>query len=85
MRYLLFMHINVVIWNLGGTDYSPGLHILKFSAGITSASFEVSISDTTFEDNENFYMTVDRYLLPRGITVGSHAQTLITIIDDDRK
>ena len=72
-------------WNLGGIDYSPRLQAVIFSAGNASVSIDVSIDDTTFEGNESFLMTIDRFLLPSGVDIGNHGQATVIIVDDDRK
>ena len=51
----------------------------------SSPPIEVFISDTIYEGNETFFMTIDRHLLRSGISVGSQRRTLVVIVDDDRK
>ena len=73
------------IWNIGGSDYTSGPYTVTFPIGTTNASFEVSINDDTFEDNENFNVTIDRFVLSNDVVIGNYGQATVMIIDDDRK
>ena len=77
--------IILCIWNIGGNDYTPGPYTVTFPIGTTNASFVVSISDDTFEDNENFNVTIDRFVLSNDVVIGNYGQATVMIIDDDRK
>ena len=66
----------------GGDDYSSGPYNVTFTAGTTNSSFTISIrNDNTFEDNENFALTITS--LPNIITVGNPRQATVTIVDDE--
>ena len=66
----------------GDDDYSSGPYNTTFTAGTTNNSFTVTLrDDNTFEDNENFVVTITS--LPNIITAGSPRQATVTIVDDD--
>ena len=70
----------------GGVDYNSGPYNVQFDAGVTSASFNVSINtDIMFEDNETFYLDINLHSLPRSVTVSDPGQTTVIIVDDDGK
>lgn len=80
--------VTVTVFNtdgsaIGGNDYTPGPYTVTFPIGSTNASFVVSISDDTFEDNENFNVTIDRFVLSNGVVIGNYGQATVMIIDDD--
>ena len=70
----------------GGTDYSSGPYNVTFPAGVTSASFNVTINDdSTLERNESFTLTIDVNSLPKKVTNISIAQATVILVDDDSK
>ncbi|XP_065892786.1 uncharacterized protein [Dysidea avara] len=67
----------------GGIDYDSGPYTVTFTAGMTSASFNVAINDdNTFESREFFYLTIDPSSLPNRVTLSSSILPAI-ILDDD--
>ena len=70
----------------GGVDYDSGPYTVTFTAGQTSASFNVPINDDNiFEANETFSLTIDPSSLPNRVTLSSSATLTATISDDDCK
>ncbi|XP_065892782.1 extracellular matrix organizing protein FRAS1-like [Dysidea avara] len=68
----------------GGVDYDSGPYTVTFTAGQTSASFNVPINDDNiFEANETFSLTIDPSSLPNRVTLSSSATLTATISDDD--
>lgn len=56
-----------------------------FPAGITSASFDVSIfDDNILESNETFSLNIMRHL-PAKVTRGNPRTSTVTIVDKDSK
>ena len=69
-----------------GDDYGNGPVSVTFSAGMTSASLYISITDDNLlEGNEDFYLMIDSSSLINGVSVGSVNQTTVTILDADSK
>ena len=67
-------------------DYRSGPYKVKFTAGKTHASINVSLTDDNiFESNENFMITIDPSSLPSNVTVGDPRQVTVTIVDNDGK
>ena len=53
---------------------------------MTHFPFEVSIvDDDKWEENENFFLTIDESSLPCNVTVGNQHKSTVTILDDDGK
>ena len=70
----------------GGVDYNSGPYSVTFTAGKTSVSFDIALTDDNIlEKNEFFNLTIDTSLLPDGFTVGSPGQAIVTIINNDSK
>ena len=66
-------------------DYTSGPYSVTFPAGMTSVPFSISINnDSIFEENENFTLIINSSL-PTGVIVGNSGQTIVTIVDNDRK
>lgn len=56
---------------------------MVFPAGITSVSFNVSVTDDNIlEQNETFALTIDS---TSNVIVGGSGKAIITILDDDSK
>ena len=67
----------------GGVDYDSGPYTVTFTAGVTSASFDVPINDDDIcENDEDFTLTILRGTLPDGITCDG-GRGIVTIVDDD--
>ena len=65
-------------------DYGSGPYTVMFLAGVTSASFNITINDDMIsEGNENFTPTIDPSSLPTGGTVVNPGQATVTIKDCD--
>ena len=77
--------IIIIIMNVtGGTDYVSGPYNATFSAGRTTALFNVAIiTDTVLESNEEVILTIDPSLLPSNVIAGSSDHSTITIVDDE--
>jgi len=70
----------------GGVDYDSGPYSVTFTAGVTSATFEVPINDDNiFENAENFTVTIVMAGLPTGVTRGDPASATVNIVDNDRE
>jgi len=67
-------------------DYNSGLYTVTIPAGMTSATFDVPITDDDiYEGNENFMLTIDESTLPLNVRRGDPGEAMVTIVDDDRK
>ena len=67
-------------------DYGPGPYFVKFTAGMTRFPFKISIvDDNKLEENENFFLTIDRFSLPCDVSIGNQDEATITIVEDDCK
>ena len=80
------------IWYLTGyQDYSlvspdPEYVTVKFRAGETRATFDVSITDDDqLEDTESFSATIFDLSVPYGVTLGFSDIATVSIQDDDSK
>ena len=70
----------------GGVDYNSGPYTATFSAGETSASFNVPINDDNiYEGNETFSLTIDPTSLPSLVMLLPMCRLDVTIVDDDCK
>ena len=70
----------------GNEDYVSGPYFVKLTTGLTHFPFKVSIMDNDkWEENENFFLTIDNSSLPCNITVGNQHKSTVTILDDDGK
>ena len=70
----------------GGVDYNSGPYYLTFSAGVTSASFNVIINnDNVLEDNEEFNLIINAHSLPNNIITAGHHRARVIIRNDDGK
>ena len=70
----------------GGIDYIPGPYTVIFPAGITIASFDVSVAnDNILETNEMFNLFIIPTSLPERVTIGNIGRSLLTIVDNDSK
>ena len=70
-----------------GFDYMTGPYSVLISAGSTTASFDVSITDdSVLESNEeHFTINIDPSSLPSRVTAGTLSNSRITIVDDEGK
>ena len=77
----------IILYYIGGNDYTSGPFTVTFNAEITRASFSVSIiDDNVLEGNETFDLTIDPSSLANNkITVGDPGQVTVTIVDNDGK
>jgi len=67
-------------------DYNSRRYRVKFSAGVTSVTFDVSIiDDSILEGNENFMLTIDQLSLPSYVNRGNPGEATVTIVDNDGK
>ena len=66
----------------GGVDYDSGPYTVTFTAGQTSASFDIPINDDNIlENTEMFTLTINPPSLSTCITVGGPGQANVTIMD----
>ena len=66
-------------------DYTSGPYTVTFSAGQTTATFNVPITDDNIsEGDENFMLTINQ-TLPDGVTRGDPFEATVSIFDNDRK
>ena len=69
-----------------GEDYASMPHTVIFEAGLTSVTFNISITDNgIFEGNESFTLDINSVFLPDDVTIGDPGQATVIIIDDDGK
>ena len=67
-------------------DYTPGPYTVTFTAGVTSATFNVPIiSDNVLEIDETFLLDIDQSSLPSRVIRGSPETVAVSIVDDDSK
>ena len=79
--YMYIMHIHII-----GEDYEPGPYNVIIPAEMTSALFNITITnDDINEGNETFNLVVNVSSLSSNVTVGETSQTTITIMNDDGK
>ena len=65
----------------GGTDYGSGPYTVVFSAGSTSASLNISITnDNIVEMNETFALTITP---TNDVMTVDPDDAVVTIVDDD--
>ena len=70
----------------GGVDYNSGPYNVRFDAGVTSTSLNVSINnDNIMEGNESFTLNINPLSLSSGVTLADHTQTTVTILANDGK
>ena len=66
----------------GGVDYNSGPYTVQFDVGVMRATLNISINDDNiFEDNEMFIVSINSSSLPNRVTIGSHSQSTVTIIE----
>ena len=69
-----------------GIDYHSGPYTATFSAGTTTAMFDVIIlNDDMFRGARRFQLSIDPSSLPDNVTTGDINQATVTIVDDDSK
>ena len=65
-------------------DYTSGPYTVTFSAGQTTATFNVPITDDMIlEGNENFMLTINQ-TLPTNVTRGTPNEATVIIYDDGK-
>ena len=68
----------------GGVDYNSGPYIVTFPAGVTTASFNISITDDNIlENNEDIQVEINVSSLHSTISVSNPGQATVTIVDND--
>ena len=69
-----------------GIDYYSGPYTAIIFAGITAATFDVSINnDQIFRGARTFQLSIDPSSLPNNVTIGDIGQATVIILDDDRE
>ena len=68
-------------------DYYGGPYSVTFSAGITTASFRITINDDRYLEltDEVFSLTINDLLLPKHITYGNLERATVTIVSNESK
>ena len=67
-------------------DYTSGPYTVTMPAGMTTATFNIPITDDNIlEGDENFMLTINETSLPTGVTRGTPGEVTVTIVDDDCK
>ena len=67
-------------------DYISGQYNVTIPAGSINASFDIPIiDDGIFEQNEDFYLTIDQLSSLSGVIIGSPDRAVVNIFDNDRK
>ena len=67
-------------------DYTSGPYTVTIPAGMTTATFDIPITDDAIrEGNEDFMITIDPSSLPDGVTRGDPGEATVTIVDDESK
>ena len=85
---VMVIFINIIAGD--GIDYDSGPYVVKFPAGNTSATFDVSVNDDKLlETNERFSLSIGLSSLPSKV-FGSRiamfpSQSTVVIIDDDKQ
>ena len=71
----------------GGEDYSSGPYTVTIPAGMTNASFMITIyDDIIFENDESFKFAINKTSLPIEVTaIDSIATVTVNIVDNDGK
>lgn len=76
----------LVIFLTGNVDFEPGPFAVTFPAGMTTASFNIPITDDSmFEGDETFTINIVPGTLPRQVQEGPNCTVIVTIVDDDSK
>ena len=66
----------------GGVDYNSGPYNVAFPAGVTRASFSITINnDDVLEDHETFNLIIAEDSLPENVTLGIPYLTEVTIFN----
>jgi len=69
-----------------GGDYTSGPYIVIIPAGITIVSFDISITnDKIFEEDEQFFLTINESLLPSNVIAVNPIQATVTIGNDGKE
>ena len=67
-------------------DYGSGEYNITIPAGSNNASFDIPIiDDGIFEQNEDFYLTIDQLSSLSGVIIGNPHRVVVNIFDNDRK
>ena len=70
----------------GGVDYHSGPYPVTFAAGVTTAVFNIPVTDDNIlEYRENFMLSINSSSLPGVVTVGNPGEATVTIVNDDCK
>lgn len=69
-----------------GIDYYSGPYPATFSAGTTTATFDVVINnDDMFRGSRRFQLLINSSSLPSNVVIGNISQATVTIEEDDSK
>ena len=68
----------------GGVDYNSGPYTVTFPAGVTTASFNIPITDDNIsESNEDIQIGITISSLPSRVGVSNPGHATVTIVDSD--
>ena len=68
----------------GGVDYKSGPYTITFPAGVTTASFNIPITDDNIlEKIEDIQIEINVSSLPSRVSVSNPGQATVTIVDND--
>ena len=82
---MITAHLIIYVHNTGGGDYTIGPYDVMIPAGSTKIPFDVLIiGDKILEQDEQFRLVIFNPLLDR-VTVNHPNQSIVTIMDNDRK
>ena len=80
------MYVIIYFKFTGGVDYNSGPYTVTFPAGVTTASFNISITDDNIsEDNEDIQIAINDSSLPSRVSVSNPGQSTITIVNNHSK
>ena len=76
--------VNYPLYYFIGEDYKSTSYAVVILAGVTSVSFDISITnDTIFEGNESFNLSINPDFLLNNVSIGDYGEATVEIIDDD--
>ena len=82
----MYLTIEIYYNIAGNIDYGSGPYSVTFSAGTSTASIFLSITDDNITENdETFLLNIDPISLSNILVLGAQRGILVTIEDDDCK
>ena len=78
--YIIINTVALLYDTTGGVDYNSGPYSVTLPAGVTRASFNITIiNDDVLEDGETFNLIITEDSLPENVTLGTPYLTRVTI------